>query len=285
MSQQIINIGSLSDDHTGTKLRAGGAMINANFSELYSAFAKMFMSGPVSGYKYPQFALGFLQMFIFTQNTANYLFVSQLKCGVTTMIGGASKKLYYMEISLAEDLIGSNVVVASITMAVDNYKSGLDKFWVGPINNSGIDIEVVINWDIFSHETTYNCASYTEGRIWAPCTCSSAVSSGGLPSVPVIVANAIIDGSQPIYIAKYVDHPIVLSLDSENIKGNITMLNKGSEDITVESDNGDVDIQGNSAVIIHPSEVLTLALISITDDDNTIFQFIAINGIIHPSEP
>jgi hypothetical protein len=37
MAQQIIFIGTIADDNTGTNLRAGGKMINDNFTELYAA--------------------------------------------------------------------------------------------------------------------------------------------------------------------------------------------------------------------------------------------------------
>jgi hypothetical protein len=39
MAQQVIFIGTVADDHTGTKLRLGGDMINDNFTELYTAEA------------------------------------------------------------------------------------------------------------------------------------------------------------------------------------------------------------------------------------------------------
>ncbi|MFB9984341.1 hypothetical protein ACFSQQ_16435 [Mesorhizobium kowhaii] len=38
MGQQIINLGTTANDGTGTKARAGGDMINDNFTELYSQF-------------------------------------------------------------------------------------------------------------------------------------------------------------------------------------------------------------------------------------------------------
>ena len=38
MAQQVINLGTIPGDHTGTKgLRLGGDMINDNFAELYAA--------------------------------------------------------------------------------------------------------------------------------------------------------------------------------------------------------------------------------------------------------
>lgn len=39
MAQQIINIGTTANDHTGDTLRSGGSKINANFTELYSSLA------------------------------------------------------------------------------------------------------------------------------------------------------------------------------------------------------------------------------------------------------
>lgn len=39
MAQQIINVGTTADDHTGDTLRAGAGKINANFTELYAAIA------------------------------------------------------------------------------------------------------------------------------------------------------------------------------------------------------------------------------------------------------
>ena len=35
MAKQVINIGTTDDDDTGTTLKAGGDMINDNFTELY----------------------------------------------------------------------------------------------------------------------------------------------------------------------------------------------------------------------------------------------------------
>ena len=39
MAQQIINIGAVANDGSGTKIRLGGDMINDNFTELYAAEA------------------------------------------------------------------------------------------------------------------------------------------------------------------------------------------------------------------------------------------------------
>ena len=37
MAKQTINIGSTANDGTGSNLRAGGTIINSNFTELYTA--------------------------------------------------------------------------------------------------------------------------------------------------------------------------------------------------------------------------------------------------------
>ena len=37
MAKQVIDLGTVANDHTGTTLRAGGDMINDNFTELYNA--------------------------------------------------------------------------------------------------------------------------------------------------------------------------------------------------------------------------------------------------------
>ena len=39
MAKQTINIGSSANDGTGTTIRAGGDLINDNFSEIYTAFS------------------------------------------------------------------------------------------------------------------------------------------------------------------------------------------------------------------------------------------------------
>ncbi|TIN02685.1 MAG: hypothetical protein E5Y34_06555 [Mesorhizobium sp.] len=41
MGQQLIDIGATANDGTGTKARAGGDMINDNFTELYAQFGKV----------------------------------------------------------------------------------------------------------------------------------------------------------------------------------------------------------------------------------------------------
>jgi hypothetical protein len=37
MAKQIINVGTTVNDGTGSTIRAGGQIVNANFSEVYSA--------------------------------------------------------------------------------------------------------------------------------------------------------------------------------------------------------------------------------------------------------
>ncbi len=39
MAKQTINVGSSADDGTGSTIRAGGQIVNANFTELYNAFS------------------------------------------------------------------------------------------------------------------------------------------------------------------------------------------------------------------------------------------------------
>lgn len=48
MAQQLINIGVVANDDTGTPLRQGGDMINDNFSELYAAVSTAH-TGDVTG--------------------------------------------------------------------------------------------------------------------------------------------------------------------------------------------------------------------------------------------
>ena len=38
MAKQTINVGSSADDGTGSTIRAGGQIVNANFDEIYSTF-------------------------------------------------------------------------------------------------------------------------------------------------------------------------------------------------------------------------------------------------------
>src|SRR5210317_2338478 len=38
MAKQTINVGSTADDGTGSTIRAGGQIVNANFDEIYSTF-------------------------------------------------------------------------------------------------------------------------------------------------------------------------------------------------------------------------------------------------------
>jgi len=280
MTQQIIKLGTIPDDHTGSKLRTGGAMINANFTELYAAFLNQFKIGPVTGYKYPEFALGILQIYIVPETMGQYLFISKIISGVTT----AGQREYCVEISLFSGL-GSIMLVASGGISTYNYKSGISQFMVFPVNNSGVTAELVINWDILAHETLYTCASYLEGRIWSPITRSGDIVSGGggLPmNFQVSITGGIIDGSQPIYIYKKVgEADIAVTLDSANNKGNVKILNMGGSNIEVSADSG-LMIQGNSSIVIYPGEVINLGMISITDENKVqTTQFMVLNGVIH----
>mgnify|MGYP002350969723 FL=1 len=38
MSKRIIDLGTVANDHTGTKIRVGGDYINKNFTEVYNGY-------------------------------------------------------------------------------------------------------------------------------------------------------------------------------------------------------------------------------------------------------
>jgi len=43
MAKQTLNLGAIANDGTGSNLRAGGTIINANFTELYTALGQTYV--------------------------------------------------------------------------------------------------------------------------------------------------------------------------------------------------------------------------------------------------
>jgi hypothetical protein len=231
--------------------------------------------GPVSGYKYPEFAYGIKQMYIVPLSTGSFYYISKIEAGVAD--GG--NKRYKVEMSYAPLLV-PGAVVCSKTITVASFKTTTENFILGPISNSGVFAEIVIDWSKFVQAKTYTCSTWKDGRIWAPATRNGTViggGGGGAADMSTIGIDSTINGISQVYIFK--GSGKTATLDDVNWIGDCKIINMDGTDLMLSSATGPgtVLINGAGGVVLHQYEYCTVALVNL---DATL-QFIILDGIVH----
>lgn len=206
--------------------------------------------GPVTGFKYPEFALGIKYMRITPITALDFPYVSKIESGITS---GGNKK-YTIEISTSQKFT-TGVIVCSKTWYVVGYKSVIEGVDVGPINNSGYECKVVVDWSKFVHEKTYTC-NWKEGRIWAPTTRNGDATGGngttGPAMLPDKTGDFTADGLFPLYIFSGPTGKVCALDTIKNCKGNINIKNISAYDLTINTSVGTQYFEnGGTSIILH----------------------------------
>lgn len=221
MAQQTINLGSVAGDKTGTKLRAGGKIINDNFDELYAskAIQEAVTATPCMGSKYDEFRAA-IKYFITKELYLNDLFyVSKIENGVSGHV--------IVEVSKTSSLSAAGTVVMSSDRTTAA-KTGWEIVALSEANTSGLYGIIIIDWDALTAATSYTCANWPEGGLFAVNLYKSGTTGGGgTENIKTITADETdVDGSFDQYYCKPPSADIDITFKAfADIKGNIRLNN------------------------------------------------------------
>lgn len=264
--QQVINIGTSPNDHTGTTLRSAFDMCNDNFTELYSR------QGPCLGTKYQEL-----------QNAIKYIQVNKMEQGDLYYIGriingtGSSPNLTYtIDIYKTGNfsLPGSKVMTYTYTGTA---LTGLMLMGIPQYSGSGRSCYLGVNWTLLitpTHPigTTFTCSNFPEGGLYAvnvmpqPGTTGGGSGSGGVGATDAMIDTVSIDGdtidtSKLMTVFNPVSAPITAFIEAfDSVKGLISLTNVSTTQgvVIYPLPTDTTTIQGHTCTLLNPGESLEL---------------------------
>lgn len=256
MAQQVINVGTIADDHTGDKLRAAFVKANADFTELYSLLA----GSPMVGTKYAVLKAAVKNYIINSQKHVDLYYIGKIICGT-----GSGPYLYRIEIYKASDPTTPGTLWSLWQLTSETILADWQKMTMGAIPEVSYCYgAIVIDWDQLTLGSTYICSNFKEGGIGNPGSTQEAdggaVQDGGLGSelyerlpLPVFTEDFTADGSLPVYIVNSAEPVTCIISPSADLKGAMQFINIGTGLLTLESDEA-FEIDGSDTVIVSPGE-------------------------------
>ncbi len=160
MSKQTIGIGSAANDGTGDTLRDAMDKVNDNFTENYNSIAALetITATPCQGTKYTEFRAA-IKYFITKAQFMNDLFyVSKIENGVAGHVIVEVKKTSSLSTA------GTLVMKSDRTTSA---RTGVEIVALTEYGSSGLYGIIIIDWDQLTAATSYTCATWVEGGLFA----------------------------------------------------------------------------------------------------------------------
>ena len=255
MTQQLINIGTTANDGTGDPIRTAFDYANDNFTELY---ARM---GACLGNKYTALQRAVKQFQVNSQDMGDLFYISSIVAG--TLAGGYYT--YTIEVSKTANFTSAGTVVMRYTTsAPTSPKTGLELIALSAYNSSGRFGYIGIDWSQLTTGTTYTCANYPEGGLFAVCGVDSGVGGGGGGGTTVIEDDTVNpDGSASLYVIDITEDIAVTLAAVGDIVGDIVMVNVSAFNADITGDAGTETFNGDATTItLAPQKSITIRVYS-----------------------
>lgn len=193
MTKQVINIGSVANDGTGTNLRDGGDMINDNFTELYNDVAALqaITATPVSGSS-DQLRAGVKYFITKEVYITDLFYVSKVENGVSGHV--------IIQVSKTNSLSAAGTIIMESDRTT-TAKTGWEIVALSPKNSSGLYGIIVIDWDQFTSGVSNTYADWTVGGLYAINTYKQSSGTGtNTENIAMITGDTVdVDGSYDQY--------------------------------------------------------------------------------------
>lgn len=221
MAKQVIAIGSAPNDGNGDTLRDAMDKCNDNFTELYDDVAEFqaVLGSPCMGTKYTPFRAA-IKFFIIRNSVANsdLFYVSKIENGVSGHV--------IIEVSKTYTLASAGTVVLSSDRTTAA-KTGWEIVALSEANSSGLYGRMIIDWDELTAATSYTCANWPEGGLYAVNLYEGAPSGGG-PSERLVTFDDDLtdaDGSYSQYVFNGATDKSITMEEFANLKGTVVVNN------------------------------------------------------------
>jgi hypothetical protein len=255
MTKQVINVGTLPNDHTGDKNRAGWIKTNSNFNELYGLVG---MISPVAGTKYPDFRIAVKHFIISEQNLNNLFYISQIINGTSA---GEGLYNYQVDIKRVSTLTGAGDLVMTWSQVYNHRLTDPIFIALGPVSPFIYNAMMVIDFSGMN-SSLYTCANWIQGGLMNPAmakaeTGGGIAPGGGNATLPEYNGSFEADGSLPIYMVNSAD-PVTCTISAiGDVVGDIKIKNKGVGVVTIVSvDN--LQIDGSPSIQLAQGEFSTI---------------------------
>ena len=196
MSKQTIGIGSAANDGTGDTLRDGMDKVNDNFTENYASIAALeaITATPCQGSKYDQFRAAIKYFITKAQFMNDLYYVSKIENGVAGHV--------IIEVKKTSSLSAAGTLVMSSDRTTAA-RTGKEIVALTESGSSGLYGIIIVDWDQLTAATSYTCANWVEGGLYAVNIYQST--GGGYPTENLKVMTddlTGVDGSYDQYIGE-----------------------------------------------------------------------------------
>lgn len=241
--------------------------IETNLTALFGFTEGNNILGACCGLKYLSLRRAIKKFGITEQYASSLYYVSKIINGT-----GSGTYTYTVEISKATSITGAGAVVVSHTYTVGTVKTGLFKFDLLQANGSGYTGDIEIDFDELVLGTTYTCANWSEGGLFAINTYANISSGGGglATALPKQTGNFAPDGSLKEYIYTGTGGHTATVVAIADIVADVVIINASAYNLTLTSVG--FNVGGASSISLTLASGGWIKIIA----DNTEFQVVGV---------